>query len=152
LRERADDIPLLIAHFCRALGKQNARPNMKLEPAAISWLSRQPWPGNVRQLQNFVERLVVLSENDTIDLGSVQAELNASFEPQTDATVAATPQDLEQTLGSGVIELDAVVRRAEKKAIDRALRKAKGNRTVAARILGVSRRTLYNKMDEHSIE
>ena len=57
----------------------------------------------------------------------------------------------ELTLGASVIELDAAVRKAERRALEKALRKANGNRTVAARILGVSRRTLYNKLAEHDL-
>ena len=149
LRERPDDVELLARHFCATLGAQNDKPGIHLSPEALALLRRQPWPGNVRQLQNFVERLVVFAETDAIGAAAVQAELGAGNR----AAIAGKPEgkaaELDFTIS--VLELDEVVRRAERKALEKALQKAGGNRTVAARILGVSRRTLYNKLEEHRL-
>jgi DNA-binding NtrC family response regulator len=145
LRARPDDIDSLARHFCQILGAQNGKPGLRLSPEAIQILRRQPWPGNVRQLQNFVERLVVFAESDEIGPAPVLAELAAGSRAQPETKGA----ELDFTIS--VLELDEVVRRAERKALEKALQKAGGNRTVAARILGVSRRTLYNKLEEHGL-
>ena len=146
LRNRPDDIEQLVHHFCTALGAQNGKPRLKFAPDAIQLLRLQPWPGNVRQLQNFVERLVVFAESDEVDVAAVRGELGVGVGNSACSTGTAALD-----FGISVLELDEVVRRAERRALEKALRKADGNRTVAARILGVSRRTLYNKLEEHHL-
>ena len=145
LRSRPEDIEALARHFCRIFGAQNGKPQLGIVPEAMRILRAQPWPGNVRQLQNFVERLVVFAEADAIDLGLVTAELTA----MGGASQPKAPAEVD--FGVSVFELDEVVRRAERRALEKALRKSGGNRTIAARILGVSRRTLYNKLEEHGL-
>jgi two-component system response regulator AtoC len=145
LRSRPDDIEKLVTHFCSVLGAQNGKPKLRVTPDAIQLLQLQPWPGNVRQLQNFVERLIVFAEGDEVDVAAVWGELGVGV--STSPTATGTGLDF----SISVLELDEVVRRAERKALEKALRKAGGNRTVAARILGVSRRTLYNKLEEHQL-
>jgi two-component system, NtrC family, response regulator AtoC len=139
LRERSEDIEPLARHFGATLGPANGKPAMDLDAAAAQLLRSAPWPGNVRQLQNFVERLVVLSNGPTITAADVQREL-------------PTHPGLSEPIGpSGSGEtatLDAKRRDVEREAITAALRQARDNRTLAARLLGVSRRTLYNKLDE----
>jgi two-component system response regulator AtoC len=119
---------------------------MRLDPAAVELLERQSWPGNVRQLQNYIERLVVMSEGDVITAEDVRREL----ERQPD--IAAAPAGESETEGD-VDNANLRSRRsqAEREAVLRALRRANQNRTVAARILGVSRRTLYNKLQEFGL-
>jgi two-component system, NtrC family, response regulator AtoC len=146
LRNRPDDIEQLVHYFCTALGAQNGKPRLKFAPDAIQLLRLQPWPGNVRQLQNFVERLVVFAESDEVDVAAVWGELGVGVGNSASST-GTTALDF----SISVLELDEVVRRAERKALEKALHKAGGNRTVAARILGVSRRTLYNKLEEHHL-
>jgi two-component system response regulator AtoC len=99
----------------------------------MALLEGQRWPGNVRELQNFVERLVVLAPpGDLIDEAAVQKELSRSgLEVK-----APAPDSLPERRKD-----------AERQAVEEALQKAGGNRSVAARILGVSRRTLYNKLE-----
>jgi two-component system response regulator AtoC len=149
LRARPEDVDLLARHFCASFGQQNGKPGIRLSPEAIVILRQQPWPGNVRQLQNFIERLVVFAETDAIGAASVQAELGAASHPGIAGKPDGKVAELDFTIS--VLELDEVVRRAERKALEKALLKAGGNRTVAARILGVSRRTLYNKLEEHRL-
>ena len=145
LRSRADDIKPLVHYFCRTFGAQNGKPQICIAPEAVDILRVQPWPGNVRQLQNFIERLVVFAETDEIGPQLVKSELRAV------GGVAPPKTTTEVDFGVSVLELDEVVRRAERKALEKALRKSGGNRTIAARILGVSRRTLYNKLEEHGL-
>ncbi|MEN9580635.1 MAG: hypothetical protein RJA70_3644 [Pseudomonadota bacterium] len=156
LRERPDDIAALVKHFCESISQANERPLPEIDEAGLSLIEGYDWPGNVRQLQNFIERLIVLSDSARIPTGVVRKELGrlrmmGASRPPPAPGLPVGRQLGELSLGVTVLELDEAVRRAEKKALERALSKASGNRTVAARILGVSRRTLYNKLAEHDI-
>jgi two-component system response regulator AtoC len=134
LRARPEDIEALALSFARSHG-----PGVTIAPDALALLAAQRWPGNVRQLQNFVERLVVLSDGPSLGRADVERELARKVGlPSQDAGEAGS-----------TLRLDASVREAEKAALKGALDKARGNRTLAARLLGVSRRTLYNKLDEY---
>jgi two-component system response regulator AtoC len=134
LRARQEDIRVLARHFTDAHAKANGKA-MRLDEAAVERLQREPWPGNVRQLQNFIERLVVLSDGPTLGVADVERELTPHSLPVAEPT---------STRGS----LDAARRESEREAVRSALAKAGGNRTVAARILGLSRRGLYYKLEE----
>jgi two-component system response regulator AtoC len=139
LRARQDDIGVLARHFTEVHAKANGKP-MRLDDAAVARLQREPWPGNVRQLQNFIERLVVLSDGRAIGIADVERELS----PQSPAASAPAPA----VEGGGQGSLDVARKESEREAIRSALAKAGGNRTVAARILGLSRRGLYYKLEE----
>ena len=144
LRERPGDIDALARHFCAALGAANGRPEVTLDAGAIEALRRAPWPGNVRQLQNFIERLVVLTSGERITAADVARELTARGELGFEATPSergAAPDG----------PLDARMRETEREALVAALDRAGGNRTLAAKMLGVGRRTLYTKLKEHGI-
>jgi two-component system response regulator AtoC len=140
LRERPEDIEPLAKHFCEEAAKLHGGAKVALEGSAVVRLKKEPWPGNVRQLQNFVERLVVLSDGQVVTEADVERELSRGG--LHDARPA----------GEGSAEsLDDHRRSAEKAALIEALNKAKNNRTLAARLLGISRRTLYNKLEEHGL-
>ena len=130
-------------------GDANGKPKLELDQGAIELLRRQPWPGNVRQLQNFMERLVVLSDGPHIGAQDIEREL--AREPPALRASQASAEASAGSASSPEASLGAQRRDAEKEAIRTALRKAGDNRTVAARILGVSRRTLYNKLEEYGI-
>jgi DNA-binding NtrC family response regulator len=147
LRERTDDIARLVRHFVSELGPSCGRGAMKMDRDAVTLLEKQPWPGNVRQLQNFVERLVVLADDPTITRADVERELAKSAKPSDRPTpLAAAPAP------SADLSLDARRRESEKEALLKALAQSGNNRTRAARLLEVSRRTLYNKLREHGLE
>ena len=156
LRARRDDIELLSNYFCQMFAEANGKREAKLDESALTALRSQRWPGNVRQLQNFVERLVVLSEQSVITSADVQAELAQHPVFLTQATGSTAPlRNAAMTTGSAgatnVGPLSEEVRTAEKRALERALRHSKGNRSLAARLLGISRATLYSKLEEHGL-
>ena len=142
LRERRDDIPRLAHHFCGKFSEANGR-ELELAEDAIARLRAQDWIGNVRELQNLVERLVVLSDNERLTAEDVDRELGRSGRRSPRPTPMA---------GAETDTLEEHRKRAECEAVREALDKCGGNRTQAARLLGVSRRTLYNKLEECGIE
>jgi DNA-binding NtrC family response regulator len=141
LRERLEDVEPLVRGFVDSLNKEHGK-RVRLAPEALPLLASQRWPGNVRQLRNLMERLIVLTEAPVISA----AEVQACLEREVGALAAGDAQS-----EVSVIELDAAVRQAERRAIAKALKRAGGDRTVAARILGVSRRTLYYKLREYEL-
>jgi two-component system response regulator AtoC len=147
LRQRPEDIAPLAEHFCKTLGGANGKPNVRLTPDAMELLRAEPWPGNVRQLQNFIERLVVLSDGEELGAGDVRRELERQAVPAEVSMAPAAPA----APGADPQSLDSKRKEAERAAIVSALQRAGDNRTLAARLLGVSRRTLYNKLEEHGL-
>jgi DNA-binding NtrC family response regulator len=141
LRDRREDIEPLARHFCRLAGAANGK-EATLSDAAVALLEKAPWRGNVRELQNFIERLVVLSDDAELSANDVRNELSHD---------GSLSSDMETTAELSVIRLETAVRQAERRALEKALRKAKGNRALAARILGVSRRTLFYKLREYGL-
>ncbi|HXU80265.1 MAG TPA: sigma-54 dependent transcriptional regulator [Polyangia bacterium] len=137
LRERPQDIESLATSFCRQFGKSNGRGELTITGEALALLKTLPWPGNVRQLQNFVERLVVLSDGDALTAKDIERELVR----HSALPAAGGP--------SGTLEASRLD--AEKSALVAALAQARNNRSLAARLLGISRRTLYHKLAEHGI-
>jgi DNA-binding NtrC family response regulator len=136
LRERPADIPLLAEHFLKKFRQEHGKTSVKLDGKAIDALAAHGWPGNVRELQNVVERLVVLNQSGLI----LEQDVRPCLAPRlTDAPA------------SGPVALGASVAGAEKAAIESALKAAGGNRTHAAKALGISRRTLHNKLNEYGI-
>jgi two-component system response regulator AtoC len=154
LRARPDDIEALALHFCQTLAAANGRGSLVLDVEAIDRLRAQTWPGNVRQLQNFIERLVVLSSGPRIGLEDVDRELSwhgdlpGEAATAAEAVAAGPPAAAEE---SSIVGLNVALQRAERRALEKALRSAQGNRAVAARLLGISVRTLYYKLEAHQI-
>lgn len=149
LRARCQDIPDLAQHFCRQAAARNRTLEVRLDAAATRVLSKQSWPGNVRQLQNLVERLVVLVEGPTIGADDVRRALHeaAAFKSAAVAIGGGGPE-LPADVVDGAGHLGRVVREAERGALIRALERTGGNRSAAARLLGLSRTTLYQKMSD----
>jgi two-component system response regulator AtoC len=147
LRDRTSDIPELVHHFVEVHGSANGRPGAVLAEDALDLLVAQPWPGNVRQLENFLERVVVLSDDERITAADVQRELHRSAtSPRGDPSGGNAPP-----AGAGVSTLEVQRRQLDKEALRDALQRTRGNRTKAAKLLGVSRRTLYNMLDEYGL-
>jgi two-component system, NtrC family, response regulator AtoC len=145
LRERPEEIEPLAVEFCTTFGREANRPGLRLAPDALALLRQQPWRGNVRQLRNFMERLAILADGDVIAAADVAHELQRQM-PLADRDAGTPPTPLPgQPAFPG---LDSKRSEAEHDHIVSAMQRALGNRTVAAKLLGISRRTLYNKLHQ----
>ncbi len=139
LRERGEDIPLLIQHFMRRFNRSLGKNMVAVTPAAMSLLLKYRWPGNVRELENIIERAAVLSEADTID----SEHLPPGFGSQGGG---AFDQALE-----GETSLKRAQKTLEEQMITRALEETGGNRTRAAKILEISHPSLLTKIKAYAI-
>lgn len=137
LRERREDIVPLARHFCDRLGRRLGRP-LALSAEALAWLEQEPWRGNVRELENAIERAAVLSNKEILEPDDFRKEpLPSPHSPGEK--------------GEGRGTLREAVEAAERQAIAGALEAARGNRREAAKHLGVSLRTLFYKMERHGL-
>jgi two-component system response regulator AtoC len=133
LRARRSDIPLLVAHALRGT------PARAVSEEAMQRLLASPWPGNVRELFHVLERAAVLCGSEVIDVGDLPDTVRAA------APVALAPADAPE------LPLHEAIADLERRLILRALERAKGNRSAAARLLGIGRPLLYAKMEEHGL-
>ena len=140
LRDRSEDIPLLAEHFVRKFAGELGKKVQGFTPGATARMKTYPWPGNVRELENVIYEALVMADGEWVD----EAALPARFRAGDDAS--ARPPRSAEPAGSLREAAQRVAERAEKELILEALRQAGGNRTRAALILGVSRKTLFNKM------
>ncbi|HKO95080.1 MAG TPA: sigma-54 dependent transcriptional regulator [Polyangiaceae bacterium] len=154
LRARRDDIEELATHFCSQAAHRNQCPGVRMDADAIRLLSAQRWPGNVRQLQNFIERLVVLCRGSVVSEADVRSELErpVQFATETGAPDQDPGVRRPRPEEDACQHLSQVVRDAELQALARALDHAGGNRSLAARLLGVSRSTFYAKLKEYGLD
>jgi DNA-binding NtrC family response regulator len=142
LRERAEDVPLLLTHFLQIFAEENGLPPLTLEPGAIRTLQAYAWPGNIRELRNFAENAVVLHRGGKL----TEYDLEPKFRG---AVPAAGSADGSAGVAGQVADLapsSLSVEENEKRLLREALIKARGNRTKAAELMGVSRRTLHRKI------
>ncbi|MBN1350210.1 sigma-54-dependent Fis family transcriptional regulator [candidate division KSB1 bacterium] len=137
LRERKDDIPVLITHFLKKLSVELHKPNLKLEADALQALAGYDWPGNVRELENILERAAVLCEHQCIRLSDIP--------PLHEEGLMNHPSLLE----GDSLELNSTLGRIEKQFIEKALEKSNGNKTKAAQLLGIKTSALYYKLEKY---
>ncbi len=138
LRERRDDIPLLVDYFLQKFSKAYRKQIHGIAPGAMDRLVSSPWPGNVRQLQNFLEQAVVLADADVLR----ERDLFVTDHPAARAT-AAKGLDIEPGLR---------LREVERRYILRTLTRVEGSRTQAAKMLGISLRALQYKLKAYMEE
>ncbi len=143
LRERRADIPLLADFFCKRYSRNFGREGIRLSTEAIDRLSRHDWPGNVRELENVIQRAVTLCASSTVKAEDLN--LSAQLIPTT--VVPGDPRQPELGYSAGV-----TMREMERQLICRTLEDTQGNRTRAAKCLGISLRTLRNKLNEFGLQ
>jgi DNA-binding NtrC family response regulator len=142
LRDRLEDIPLLARTFLAELSRENDKPVKGFTPEAFDLLMRYHWPGNVRELRTTVEHAVVLCRGEKVTVRDLPAALREG------AAKGQEEKDMKRVLARS----DLTAKEAEREMILRALKATGGNRTDAAKRLGVSRRTLHRKLHLHKIE
>jgi DNA-binding NtrC family response regulator len=141
LRERLGDVPLLARAFMKEFAAENEKPVNEIHPDALEAMMTYTWPGNVRELRTVIERAVVLCRGDRIQLRDLPPEvrgLRPGLSPGSPKNPLAEP--------------DLTLEEAEKQLIIRALKDCDGNRTAAARKIGISRRTLHRKLHQYHLE
>ena len=131
LRERREDIPLLVRHF--------AGSDINFTPDAMALLCSQPYPGNIRELRNLVKRILIVSGKDTITADDVRSSLIKNPEQKPESTPAQP---------SSAITLEEL----EKQAIERAIAQCEGNMSQVASMLGITRQSLYRRMEKFGIK
>lgn len=135
LRERRDDIPLLVRHFADLQCKQNGLPKVDFTPEAMDYLKGLPYPGNIRELKNLVERTLLVSGKDTLDVSDFKAQNIQSAEPPSVKNMEG-------------LTLEEV----ERQRILQALAQYGNNLSQVASALGVSRPALYRRLEKYNIE
>ncbi|MBI4753491.1 sigma-54-dependent Fis family transcriptional regulator [Candidatus Desantisbacteria bacterium] len=135
LRERRDDIPLLIDAFIHEFNQTNRRNILGISPKAINALMLHDYPGNIRELKNIIESMAILSQNEMLDLDDLPALIQEPSEKKEEI----------------MIKVGTSMEDAEKKIISRTLKKVNENRTIAANILGIGLRTLHRKIKEYKL-
>jgi DNA-binding NtrC family response regulator len=147
LRERREDIPYLTAAFVRNFSQRFNKALVGLTPGAERLLSDAIWDGNVRQLRNVIERACILAEGDFVSEG----DLSGSMQEQRLVPAAAAP--LGVVMGGAVRAENnpAPLVEVEREHIVRTLQQVRGNKAVAARLLGISRRAFYRQLERHGL-
>jgi two-component system response regulator AtoC len=139
LRERLEDVPLLIDHFITKCSTHLGKEILKVSPSALSILLKYRWPGNIRELENIIERAVVLADGDEILSEHLPNELE-------NKSMSFYHEDI-----ADEFSLKKTQQILEKKMIEKALKETSGNRTHAARLLEISHPSLLSKMKAYGI-
>ena len=145
LRDRLEDVPLLAVRFAQRAAQEMGKQVETIEPGALAILERHEWPGNVRELQHVIDRAVVLSTGPVLRAAQFQQEEEAVIR-RASVETAAVPET-EAIPENAVILTSLDVGEAERVLIERAMVATDGNRTRAAKLLGISVRTLRNKLN-----
>jgi len=144
LRERKEDIAPLAYHFLERFSRQYNKGVVDMTASCLRALMENPWPGNVRELENVMERAVLLSEGPVIDEAAVSFSTQSPYAPSSGAPSSVVMKPLR------VLSREHV-REREREAVVAALSTAAGNKSKAAKLLGISRSSLYNKLREFDL-
>ncbi len=142
LRDRLSDLPLLVQHFLAEFSQKRKKPRKRFSPGALDLLLRHSWPGNIRELENLVERLVILAEGEVLEA----ADLPEKFREGSPA-IPAVPQGIP----ADGTDLNAAVQALERHLILQALQSSNWVKSHAARLLHLNRTTLLEKMRKQNI-
>ena len=143
LRQRREDICILCDHFIRAFSLQYDRQVRGITPEAMNLLTDYPWPGNVRELKNSLARAVILSSRDRLAVEDLPKKIAEKSGRESQAVCASLIGDLP--------EEGATLRDMEQQLIEKTLSRCQGNKSMAAQRLGISRKTLYEKIQRYGI-
>ena len=141
LRDRLDDIPLLALNFLSEFAIENTKAITDFNAEALEAMIRYNWPGNVRELRTAVEHAVVLSKSEMIQLTDLPHSVQSRGVIQS-----------EVQLNNPIMEKGITLEEAEKQLIVRTIKDCRGNRTAAAKKVGISRRTLHRKLHRYGLE
>ncbi|MGA7721610.1 MAG: sigma-54 dependent transcriptional regulator [Ignavibacteriaceae bacterium] len=136
LRERRDDIPVLINHFLKKMAQNNRQEQKKIDSDGLKLLLDYSWPGNIRELENLIERLVVISSTQKIDAGLIARHLYGGIKIMS---------------GFDNLPLDEAVYAFEKNLVVQAMEKSSGVKNRAAKLLGISTSVLYYKLEKFGL-
>jgi transcriptional regulator with PAS, ATPase and Fis domain len=139
LRDREGDIGLLIRHFLNVHGRRKCKAALEVDSSAIVALEKYRWPGNVREVENLIERLVVLNENGIIRTDDLPDYVINNSVPQHQSSAR-------MTLPEQGVDLDGVLERIENGFIEQALQQSRGNKTIAAELLKLNRTTFIERL------
>lgn len=140
LRERKSDIPFLFNHFVNEFCKEHNKKISSVSKELLNFCENYKWQGNVRELKNFIERMVIFSSNETLTLDDLPPELKREF---------SKTNELNSNDSKNLPYLNLSL--LEKEAILKALEETSGNKTQAAKLLGIGLRTLHRKLNEYNI-
>ena len=133
LRDRSEDIPVLVEKFIAEFAAENNKEIKGISDAAIEIIQKYPWPGNIRELRNCIERMLVICNDDMLDVNNLPENIRAN--------------KLVEAKDGNSLDLD----QNEAILITKALEECQGNRTLAAEKLGISRRTLHRRLNEYNL-
>jgi DNA-binding NtrC family response regulator len=136
LRERKDDIPVLISHFLKKMSQKNRQEQKEIDSDGLKLLLDYSWPGNIRELENLIERLVVISSTQKIDAALIARHLSGG---------------IKITNGFDNLPLDEAVYAFEKNLVVQAMEKSSGVKNRAAKLLGISTSVLYYKLEKFGL-
>ncbi len=142
LRDRVEDIPLLVDHFLKSATEQHHRPPIGVTSDALDALMAYDWPGNVRELSNEIHRQVILGQSDKIGLSDLSAKIRQAYRPEEAGFTGCIGR-----LPDGGMKM----RQVEKELIQKTLELFDGNRSLTAKALGISRKSLYERMQRFGL-
>jgi len=156
LRERTDDIPLLINEFMSSLTRQHGFKPISFDAGAIEVLKAYPWPGNVRELKNFVERMFIMYAGDTVSPDRLPPEFQADAatvpKPKPADSVEPEAESLDAIIASGSDDLKQARADFEARFLESKLRECDGNISQLAKAIGLERSSLYRKLKAYKIQ
>src|SRR5919106_1444186 len=154
LRERAEDIPVLVKHFLNQLGRENNRRPKQMTPAALDVLKRYRWRGNIRELRNTIERLIIMTEGDAIDIADLPDSLRSDKGTARPGIAVGPPSTAGATgasAGSEAGTLREFKESAERAWLVEKLRENAWNISKTAEVIGTPRSNLYKKLEQYAI-
>jgi len=145
LRERKEDIPLLVQHFLKKKSSSERTDPVQIDESAMKMLLRYDWPGNIRELENMVERMVILVDGNLIKISDIPPQINGHKSLNESA-------DLASEILPGETSLKKIVERKEAQYIHHALSQVDGDKKRAAELLEIDLATLYRKIERLGIK